>query len=123
MPLLRTRLYAGLIVVAAGSACDNGTKPLVPANVTAVSSTTFNSVAGDPIALTSRPSVKVTTSDGKPVPEVSVTFAVTSGGGSGGGTVLTDEAGIATAGSWIFLILTAIVISFLVRRLLREEPT
>jgi multiple sugar transport system permease protein len=29
----------------------------------------------------------------------------------------------ATAGSWIFLILTAIVISFLVRRLLREEPT
>jgi multiple sugar transport system permease protein len=29
----------------------------------------------------------------------------------------------ATAGSWIFLILTAIVISFLVRRLLRQEPT
>ena len=29
----------------------------------------------------------------------------------------------ATAGSWIFLVLTAIVISFLVRRLLREEPT
>ncbi len=29
----------------------------------------------------------------------------------------------ATAGSWMFLILTAIVISFLVRRLLREEPT
>ena len=29
----------------------------------------------------------------------------------------------ATAGSWIFLILTAIVISFLVRRLLREDPT
>ena len=29
----------------------------------------------------------------------------------------------ATAGSWIFLIITAIVISFLVRRLLREEPT
>ena len=29
----------------------------------------------------------------------------------------------ATAGSWIFLILTALVISFLVRRLLREEPT
>src|SRR5688500_324309 len=29
----------------------------------------------------------------------------------------------ATAGSWIFLVLTAIVISFLVRRLLRQEPT
>src|SRR5687767_8588310 len=29
----------------------------------------------------------------------------------------------ATAGSWIFLILTAIVISFLVRRLLKAEPT
>jgi multiple sugar transport system permease protein len=29
----------------------------------------------------------------------------------------------ATAGSWIFLILTAIVVSFLVRRLLRAEPT
>jgi len=29
----------------------------------------------------------------------------------------------ATAGSWVFLILTAIVISFLVRRLLKAEPT
>ena len=29
----------------------------------------------------------------------------------------------ATAGSWLLLILTAVVISFLVRRLLRAEPT
>lgn len=100
MSVSRARLFAGLLTFALGTACENKTEPLVPANVEAVSAAAFNSVAGNPIALASRPSVKVTTSDGKPVPEVSVTFAVTSGGGSGGGTLLTDEDGVATVGNW-----------------------
>ncbi len=96
----RVRFCAGLIALAAGTACDSGTKPLVPANVQALTATTFNSVAGIAVASASRPSVKVTTSDGKAVPEVSVTFAVTAGGGSGGGSATTDAEGIATAPNW-----------------------
>ena len=100
MSATRVRVYAGLVALAAVTACDGGTKPLVPANVQALTATTFNSVAGSAVATASRPSVKVTTSDGKAVPEVSVTFAVTSGGGSGGGSATTNAEGIATAPAW-----------------------
>ena len=47
------------------------------------------------------PSVKVTDVNGNPVPNIAVTFAVASGGGSvTGGSQTTNESGIATAGSW-----------------------
>jgi adhesin/invasin len=47
------------------------------------------------------PSVKIADVNGNPVPNVSVTFAVTGGGGSAtGATQTTNDAGIATVGSW-----------------------
>ena len=48
------------------------------------------------------PSVIVTGIGGQPVPQVPVTFTVSQGGGQvTGASVVTDEAGIATLGSWI----------------------
>ncbi len=47
------------------------------------------------------PSVKVTDAGGNPVPNVGVTFAVASGGGSlTGWNAKTDAAGVATVGTW-----------------------
>ncbi len=47
------------------------------------------------------PAVRVTDKDGAPVQGVSVTFAVTSGGGSvTGGAATTGSGGVATVGSW-----------------------
>jgi hypothetical protein len=48
-----------------------------------------------------RPAVKVTDADGKPVPGITVTFSMRSGGGSiTGDQAVTDSTGIATIGSW-----------------------
>jgi hypothetical protein len=48
-----------------------------------------------------RPSVRVTDATGAPSPNVSVTFAVTGGGGSvTGATTTTNASGIATVGAW-----------------------
>lgn len=53
-------------------------------------------------AVTPPPAVLVRDQYGNPVPGVSVTFAVTGGGGSvSGGTQVTGANGIATVGSWI----------------------
>lgn len=72
---------------------------LVPANIAVAAgnnqSATVNTAVATP------PQVLVTTSDGTPVPNVLVTFAVTSGGGSvAGATATTDSNGLATLGSW-----------------------
>ncbi len=49
-----------------------------------------------------RPAVLVTDKSGKPVPAVSVTFAVVAGNGSvTGATQVTDRDGIATVGNWV----------------------
>lgn len=54
-------------------------------------------------AATSIPSVVVRDALGNPVAGVTVTFAVTAGGGSvTGGTVVTDASGVATVTSWTF---------------------
>ncbi len=45
------------------------------------------------------PAVRVVR-EGKPVAGVTVVFTVTSGGGSGGGTAVTDENGVARSGAW-----------------------
>lgn len=100
MSVSHARLVAALGVLTLGAACAEKTAPPVPANVAAVSSPTFSSVSGTAVAAASLPSVKVTTSSGAAVADVSVTFAVASGGGSGGGSATTDAQGIATAPNW-----------------------
>ena len=62
---------------------------------------TQSGVAGQ--VATSRPAVVVRDAQGNPVSGVSVTFAVTTGGGSlGGATQVTDNNGAATVTSWTF---------------------
>ena len=95
----RARVAAAATTLLFLSACKEKTEPLVPANITALSATTFNSVAGAAVAAASLPSVKVTTADGTVVPDVDVIFTLI-GGGSGGGTVATNSEGVATATSW-----------------------
>lgn len=99
MSISRARLVAAFACVALGSACKEGTETLVPANIAALSPTTFNSVAGGAIAAASLPKVKVTTASGAAVPGTSVIFELV-GGGSGGGTAVTDAEGIATVPGW-----------------------
>ena len=54
------------------------------------------------LPVVSPPSVKVTSASGAPMAGVTVTFQVTSGGGSvTGATQVTNASGIATVGSWI----------------------
>ena len=74
---------------------------LPPSAVVANSPVTQNATVGT--AVGSPPSVKVTDANSAPVPNVSVTFAVASGGGSltGPATVQTNASGIATVGGWV----------------------
>lgn len=96
----RAQLLAGVLISAFALSCKEKTEPLVPANVAANGSSTFNSTAGVPLA-GSLPSVKVTTASGTAVPDVDVVFAVTAGGGSiGGANAKTNADGIATVFSW-----------------------
>jgi hypothetical protein len=97
-PVLRLFALGALTLVAA---CPgDSTEPDVPGSLTAVSQTAFSSVAGAAVGAGSLPSVKVTTSSGKALPNIQVSFAIASGGGTGGGTATTNSEGIATAASW-----------------------
>lgn len=70
-----------------------------PATLSAVSATNQSATPGTAVA--DPPSVLVHDQAGAALSEVTVTFAVTSGGGSvTGGTVLTNASGVATVGSW-----------------------
>ncbi len=92
---------ASLIVMVAAIAggCDKPAAPLVPAAVTSTFPSGVTAVAGTAVLTT--PAVTVTTSSGKPVPNVAVTFAVKSGGGSVLGAAQTTNAeGVATVSSW-----------------------
>jgi Bacterial Ig-like domain (group 1). len=61
-----------------------------------------NQSAKPNFAVATPPSVIITDTAGVPVPGVSVTFAVVSGGGSlTGGNAVTNADGIATVGSWV----------------------
>ena len=74
--------------------------PGVPANVTLLAGNNQTGLVG--YALNVRPVVKVTDSNGLPVNNVAVTFAVTGGGGSVvGGSVNTGTNGTAQVGNWI----------------------
>ncbi len=69
------------------------------AQIAADSATDQSGTAGLPVGVP--PSVVVEDANGNPVPGVSVTFTVTSGGGSVGGTpVPTSSSGVATVGTW-----------------------
>jgi adhesin/invasin len=60
-----------------------------------------NQVTAPGSSVVTKPSVKVTDTNGKPVADVRITFAVASGGGSiSGETQRTNASGIATVGSW-----------------------
>lgn len=73
--------------------------PAAPASIQIAAGDGQSAVAGAAVAV--RPSVSVLDSFGNGVPGVTVTFAVTSGGGSvGGGAQSTDASGMATVGSW-----------------------
>ncbi len=61
----------------------------------------FNQIGMVGSTVTTRPSVKVTDANGNAVSGATVTFAVTNGGGTGTGLVVTTDAGgFATVGSW-----------------------
>ena len=80
--------------------CGDSSGPgLVPSSISANSST--NQVASPGTQVPEPPSVIVRDQNGAALGGVSVTFAVTTGGGSvTGGTVVTSSAGVATVGSW-----------------------
>ena len=70
-----------------------------PANIVKQAGDAQNAVAGSNVTVA--PSVKVTSSNGLPLQGISVTFAVVLGGGSITNAVaLTNNAGVATVGSW-----------------------
>jgi len=70
-----------------------------PANVVASAGNNQTAVQGT--SVTTRPTVRVTDSNGNPVIGVAVTFAVTQGGGSAAGVnQVTDTQGQASVGSW-----------------------
>src|SRR5688500_232477 len=89
--------------VAACGGGDGPTNPPPPTNTPA--SVTFVEGAGQTArinsAVATSPAVVVRNASNGPVPNVSVTFAVTGGGGSiTGASVTTDANGIARVGSW-----------------------
>ena len=79
--------------------CRSGTEPASVTNVAVLAGNYQPGLAGYPVNI--RPAVRVLAANGTPVPNVTVTFAVTSGGGSvAGGTATTNAAGVAQSGAW-----------------------
>src|SRR4051812_8137239 len=77
----------------------SGVEPTIPTTISIVAGNNLTMPPGR--AVTPRPSVKVSDADANPVPNVQVTFAVTSGGGSvSGESQNTSLNGVATVGSW-----------------------
>ena len=84
--------------------CSGGSEPAKATSLAANSSATISSAAG--VAVSPPPSVIVKDQHGNPMSGVTVTFAVTSGGGSLAGgafssAVTTGTDGVATVGSWV----------------------
>lgn len=102
----RSRFYipiAAALITGALGCGGGGTEPNPPGTtpaaiaITAGNNQTFRVNAAVPV----RPAVRVTASNGSPVPGIAVTFAVVSGGGSlTAHTATTDAQGITTVGSW-----------------------
>lgn len=93
----RRRVLVVLLTVAGLVGCDQGL-PLSPPVMVGVFQTPTTAVAGT--ALTTLPSVRITTGH-RPIEGEPVTFTVTSGGGTITGAVAkTGPNGVATVGSW-----------------------
>jgi hypothetical protein len=99
-------IQAALVALAAaaiagcGSSTDDGGGNVGPATkIAATTTTTQNALTSQAVGV--KPSVKVTDANNFGVDNVTVTFAVTAGGGSiTGATPQTSGGGIATVGSW-----------------------
>jgi len=81
--------------------CKSGTEPasLATTNIAALAGNNQPGLAGYGVNI--RPAVRVTNASSNPVPNVTVTFAVASGGGSvTGGTATTNANGVAQVGKW-----------------------
>lgn len=96
----RVALVLGLVAtLACSGGTDSPTAPPTASRIASVSSTTLSGIAGT--AVVAPPSVRITSASGAGVGGVSVTFAVTAGGGSATGTSVTSGAdGVATVGGW-----------------------
>lgn len=97
MPLSRrfssARLLAPLALAFAAAACDGDTEPSTPAAITAVTANPAAGRVGDAVPVT----VRVTTSNNRPLANQQVTFAVATGGGTvAPPTATTNESGEAT---------------------------
>jgi hypothetical protein len=87
-----------VVVVVTLSSCDS-TEPLRPELMQATAPLEQSGTVGDAVLVA--PAVRVTTSTGKAVPGVDVTFALTGGGGTLTTTARsTDASGIAVADGW-----------------------
>jgi hypothetical protein len=98
-PSVRPWMLVALL--AAAAACDpgGGTQPSVPTSVTALSPLTQSAVTGTAVA--EPPRVRVVDQRGAAMQGVTVSFAVTSGGGSvQNASATTDAEGAASAGVW-----------------------
>jgi LysM repeat protein len=74
-------------------------QPRTPTAITATSAVTQSAPVGTAVA--EAPTVRVNDQSGQPLPGITVTFAVTGGGGTvGSTTATTSAAGLASAGSW-----------------------
>ncbi|HEV7387886.1 MAG TPA: hypothetical protein VGN73_04660 [Gemmatimonadaceae bacterium] len=90
---------AGLVVLQVSCGGDSSGPGPTAASIAAHSSTTITAAPGTDVG--EPPSVVVSDASGNPMSGVSVTFAVTAGGGSlTGGHAVSDASGIATVGSW-----------------------
>lgn len=103
MKLLRTVVSSlppvGLLVLQLSCGGDSSGPGHVTTSITASSSTTLMAPLGTDV--TELPSVLVSDQSGAPLAGATVTFTVTSGGGSvAGGNATTNSSGIATVASW-----------------------
>ena len=105
---LSAGIYTATIPVQSGVASNSPQNLTVTFTVTAASAQTVVAFVGNNqtglvgFALNVRPGVRLTDAGNAPVPNVSVTFAVASGGGSvTGATVNTNADGVAQVGNWI----------------------
>ena len=100
--LVRTRALAALLVLTTVACFPEGVTTLSKKPVGVSASTSPASPAPVSSAAAPLPSVIVKDQKGKPVSGVSVTFAVSAGGGSvSGATQTTNALGIATVGGWM----------------------
>jgi hypothetical protein len=96
----RSRSYAALCAILVSSCGTDVAGPSMPAAMSALPGTAAQTGTAGAVVATA-PGVKVVDASGNPVSGVTVSFAVTSGGGSvAGGGVATNAVGVATVGSW-----------------------